>query len=159
MDVKTVEILEETLSNTLETMAFMFADRVEKGALEYSLEQLVCAEIEFSGKANGTLRIIAPFSTCCILSANMLGMEVEDDECSDKAYDAFKEALNVICGQFLTTAYGELEVFRLSTPRIAECTDIMVRESLDDEGSVGFLVEEKVFIVQLLYNISAGEAK
>lgn len=112
------------LMNVLEQMAFVSVERdqdfMESGVPEESL----LAEMSFSGKYSGSVRLAAPLELCREIAVNMLGTESEDLSAA-MLRDALREVLNMSCGQFLTESYGTDLVFNLTVPDVT---------GLDEEG-------------------------
>jgi hypothetical protein len=82
----------------------------------------------------------------------MLGIEPEEDAEKIKAYadDALKEALNVLCGRFLTEAYGVEAVFNLSAPVVGKLDDLsLVDRQAESEWMLFFETDEHSFVVKL----------
>ncbi|KMQ50530.1 hypothetical protein CHISP_2523 [Chitinispirillum alkaliphilum] len=149
VDTELLETLNTTFSTTMENMAFLFSDLLDKDCAVFNDKTYYSSIISFTGVSCGELRMAAPESTCCILAANMLGLEPEDQQVVNKAADAFKEALNIICGQFLTNVFGEKEVFILSTPSLVKYGCEKAMRNLNDENVLCFSVEEKPFLISL----------
>ncbi len=147
MDSKTQEILSSTFAETMEKMAFIFSDPLDKSEVAVEEQKYLSAVISFSGKYRGIIEIAAPQQTCNIIAANMLGLEPEEQESEQKAVDAFKETLNILCGQYLTNAFGRDEVFLLSTPQGEICSFEKVNNMVQSEDVICFSVEEQPFVV------------
>jgi chemotaxis protein CheX len=116
-------ILSGVVNETLERLAFMFAfpddDRSQDGP-----EPAVTGRVEFSGLFCGSL--VVRFSTSVIpeLTANMLGL-ADDAEISGEAQrDAFKELINVICGNVLPSIAGDQVEFNIGAPETLSSLDV-----------------------------------
>jgi chemotaxis protein CheY-P-specific phosphatase CheC len=106
--------------------------------------------MRFTGPKNGKLEIAAGQNLCLILAANILGLEPDEEMASTYADDALREALNVLCGRFLTEAFGEEAVFNLSAPVIGSLNDIShVDELAESECMQYFETEEHCLVVKL----------
>ena len=132
MDRNALSILNVTFTEVMEEMAFMFSEPLGKEYKVSAEKNFHSTSICFSGLVNGTVKIVTTFDFCIMLTANMLGIESCDELCAQKAEDGLKEALNTICGRFLTDAYGETDVFDISIPDSAPCdfsamNELMVR--------------------------------
>ena len=135
-------VLEAVTIDVLEDEAFLFAD-ADTDAPAVVGQELQGALMSFSGPIDGVLGLALPAELAAELTANILGLEPDDPEAAATAPDAFKEVLNVICGQFLTNCYGSAPVFELSIPQTAT-TDApeWVREWARSE-QLHFLVDEE----------------
>jgi chemotaxis protein CheY-P-specific phosphatase CheC len=135
----------------MENLAFMFADQVSKEDLPPAQEPLSCAAISFSGHASGTMMIVAGEALCDRLCADMLGIEPEDEACHLKSGDALKEALNTICGQFLTAMAGEDPVFSLTPPEISVIDQQQWEEIKDKGGTLFFSIDRSPVLLWAEY--------
>jgi hypothetical protein len=77
------------------------------------------------------------------LAANMLGIDGEDVELNH-LYDALKETVNIICGNWLPIEGGDEAVFHVGTPRVlspseaeasltGQSPSILEKMSIDEE--------------------------
>ena len=114
-----VETLATVLCDVLEASAFSFADPCEKDELPEARGEILQAEITFRDDVQeGTIRLAAPAELAVTFSAEMLALDPEEVTDALSA-DALKELLNVICGQLLTSVWGEEPLFQLTVPRIS----------------------------------------
>ncbi len=118
MNEKIRKILEETASETFEGLAFMFGFP-EEDEIPDSHEEMVFTQVDFEGAFKGRLIMAVSRQTVEELTINMLGLEEEDSEINpDDQADALKEAINVICGNFLPAIGGKDVVFDIHPPKI-----------------------------------------
>lgn len=105
--------------------------------------------MRFTGHRCGTLGIVVPNDMCPVIAANILGMEVEDEEVVKRSFDALKEVLNVICGNLLTAMEGEEPVFDLTVPetRVISSTEWAGLKESDD--ALTFVVDEHPVVFSL----------
>jgi CheY-specific phosphatase CheX len=111
-------VVEETFAS----LAFMFPVEPDSptaqdpGAVQHAV-------VEFSGPFRGTLLLSASPELLEPLATNMLGLE--DGECpsQEQKQDAFKELLNVICGNLLPKIASPREVFYIYEPRMLIALD------------------------------------
>ena len=114
-----VETLATVLCDVLEASAFSFADPCEKDKLPEARGELLLAEITFRDDVQeGTIRLAAPAELAATFSAEMLALD-PDEVTDSQAADALKELLNVTCGQWLTTVWGEEPLFQLTVRRLS----------------------------------------
>ena len=123
MEQKIKSIIAGVTNETLEKLAFLFAfpDDERNGDVP---PPAVTGRVYFSGYFPGRLVIRLSASALPELSANMLGLE-EDDEISDEdQQDAFKEMINVICGNALPAIAGDQVEFNIGAPEIISESDV-----------------------------------
>ncbi len=142
-------ILTEVFCDVLMKYAFMFGDALPKDEFPPGDGDYMQAAITFSGHRSGALEISAPVDACVELAANVLGKDLDDDDSMDDAPDALKELINIVCGQFLTAAFGEGPVFDLLPPSISTMDETDWENLVDNEKTVGFMVEDAPAIVKI----------
>jgi CheY-specific phosphatase CheX len=114
--------MEATLSQvaveTLEQLAFIFAEPVDEGRNEDpdEGEEMVAAAVAFGGPFAGRLVIAIAAEVLPELASNMLGVEDASDIGVDQQHDALKETLNVICGNLLPALAGKQAIFKIGAP-------------------------------------------
>jgi CheY-specific phosphatase CheX len=108
--------LGKVVSDSLEKLAFMFfaSDAFREPIL---FQDAVTAEVSFTGVFSGSLAIVITESVLNELAENMLGIDSEEVEQSH-LYDALKETVNIICGNWLPIEGGDEAVFHIGTPRV-----------------------------------------
>lgn len=118
MQDQATETLTTMFSEVLADLAFMFTDEdpVNMAPGGKWLE----TTIGYDGSHSGVLRLRCTREFAIQLAANLLGLDTEDVDTEQSARDAVKEFMNVVCGQFITAAYGTEEVFDLTIPQIVE---------------------------------------
>lgn len=105
----------ETLSQSLETMAFVMADPLSAPA-DAPGEPLVVS-LSFTGPHSGTIDIVAGREFAMMLAANVLGTDPSDHDAQEKADDCMKELVNVVGGALMPRiATSNTDVFKLSLP-------------------------------------------
>lgn len=141
------EIVEETYIETLENLAFVFSDKMDK---EEALEMLDDSEfylssMTFSGGLEGRLKLATVREVGGIIAENMLG-GVEDG--NENLYiDSLKEITNVICGKLVTEIAGTEPIIDLSVPEVTTIDRENFKEMLTDKGSLVFNSEEYLVVV------------
>ena len=111
------EILARVATNTLEQLAFLFSFP-DDGQVEPDVESAVAARVLFSGPFRGALVITVSAQVLSELTANMLGVDSEDETTTEQRDDALKETINVICGNLLPAVAGRQAVFDIDAPEI-----------------------------------------
>lgn len=114
MPSQTHSPLTTVFSDVLSDLAFMFTDDepAEPSPGSIWLE----GTIRYRGPVSGTLTLVCPLEFCRMLAANLLGLDADEPEAEARAPDALRELLNVVCGQYVTAAFGHDKVFDLSIP-------------------------------------------
>lgn len=108
--------LGKVVSDSLEKLAFMFfaSDAFREPIL---FQDAVTAEVSFAGVFSGSLVMVITESALNELAENMLGIDSEEVE-QNHLYDALKETVNIICGNWLPIEGGDEAVFHIGTPRV-----------------------------------------
>ena len=94
--IETSNILIESLSHALETMAFLTVIQAEEKPEPQ--DESIFVQIDFNGSVSGSLRIFTGKNLACVLAENMSGQPVDNEAF---AIDALKEFANVTCGLLL----------------------------------------------------------
>jgi chemotaxis protein CheY-P-specific phosphatase CheC len=141
--------LSEVFRDVLMKYAFMFGEECEKESIMPDNLDYLCVHVAFNGYCEGRVGIIAPAQLCIEMSANVIGTDIEDGDCLDDAKDTFAELANVICGQFLTCAYGDEPIFNLSPPSMSEAGELNWIEISENDDSLAFMVEDTPTLIYL----------
>jgi len=144
-------VLDGVCKLILEELAFLFCESQDASSFDYNrIEDAYEASMRFTGPTNGKFEIAAGKNLCLLLASNILGIEPDDEAAGAHAEDALKETLNVMCGRFLTEAYGEQAVFNLSAPAIGVLNDLAkVDEDAESECMQFFETEGYCLVVKL----------
>jgi hypothetical protein len=114
------EIATQTISRILGEAAFIFTDNLDQNAkpdgASWDADGVALQFFGASG-TGGELRMWVSSGFACYAAANMLGLDADSDDARQKGTDALKELLNMIVGNFITAAYGDIPVFELGLPR------------------------------------------
>ncbi len=132
----------------LETLAFMFADSVDKEDIQADSQECIKVQMTFSGAKCGNLELAAHAELCAQVAANVLGLDLDDVAVQTQADDALKELLNITCGNLLTTMAGQDPVFNLSLPAIAPLDEAGWRAFLEDDDTLAFDVDENPVLLR-----------
>lgn len=154
MSNKYDEVVKETYIETLENLAFVFSDPLEK---EEALELLgdnefYLSSMEFSGGLEGSLKLATETEVGDIIAENMLGMTDEEDDMCSLCIDSIKEITNVICGKLMTDIAGTEPIINLSIPEVSKIEKEDFKELLEDEASLIFNSEE--YLVVLIFKLN-----
>jgi len=136
----TENLIVESLSEALETMAFMTAMPPEEEAPKPT--QSVLVNIEFNGPTSGKVELLGGTDFLKALTANVMGIDEDDKEAQSKSIDAFKELVNTTCGVLLPRmASSPAEVFDVTVPQ--------AREFDNTQGWDTFVAQENVTILDV----------
>lgn len=137
-------ILTVVANETLEKLAFIFAfaddERVNDGP-----PPAMTGRVEFNGCFSGVLMVRISLGAVTELATNMLGL---DDHCeiSDaEQQDAFKEMLNVICGNLLPAIAGDRMEFHIGPPDVLSEDEARIELDKKDPLCVARLMLEDGF--------------
>ncbi len=129
------EFLAESLQSVIEKMVFMITDALDDDELDTGAVDLLRAEMEFSGSRSGKAVLAAQSDLCAEIAENILGID-HDDVDQSSLEDALREILNMTCGQYLTSRWGEEQVFDLTVPGVTTIDTEQWTELAQDEQSV-----------------------
>ncbi len=117
-------------SEVLANLAFMFTDddQADLAPGDVWLE----TTIRYEGACRGRLCFRCTRDFTRQLAANLLGIDADHEEAAQKAEDAVKEFMNIVCGQLVTTLYGAGPVFNLSIPQCRELSETPALNVTDD---------------------------
>lgn len=125
-------VIEETFAS----LAFMFPVEPDPAAALQDPLTLQRAVVEFSGPFHGLLRLSVSPEMLEPLGANMLGLEDAVGPTTEQKQDAFKELLNVLCGNLLPVIASPREVFNVHEPRLLAIDDDQTAAGLTESGTV-----------------------
>lgn len=148
MNEEMTEMLTGIVSDVFEKMAFMFGELVAKENLPPLDDSGYEAKMNFLGPCSGVVGLAVARSMCPVIAANVLGMDEDDGFVVERALDALKEILNVICGQIVTSLAGEEPVFDLSVPQVSEIDTAAWQNLLNQEQSLAFIVDDEPVLLQ-----------
>ncbi len=140
-------ILSEVFCDVLINYGFMFGDPAPKDELLTSDTDYLRTTVSFAGHRTGVIGISTPADLGAQLAANVLGLEPDDDDSIESALDAVKELVNIVCGQFLTSAFGDEPIFDLLPPVSLEIDKAEWDKLLESEETMGFMVEDEPAIL------------
>ena len=139
---KIEEMTRLSIFEVFEKMFFLFLEPLDDEGNEYDME----AAIRFEGSLSGEIRILLSIDIAKTMIQNMLGLK-EDEITTQRIADCSREAVNVICGNFLGKL-NSAKVFNLSVPILKEqagnleLIENACRMDFDsDGGKVGVIIE------------------
>jgi len=126
-------ILSDVAMDTLEQLAFVFASSNDDEDL-ISEAPCIAVKVAFEGPFKGRLFMKTSNQVVDEITVNMLGIDEYEEVSSDQRCDAFKETINVICGNLLPEIADKKAVFNIDAPEVlTEAGDI--EATLKDQGS------------------------
>jgi len=131
-----------SIFEVFEKMFFVFLEPSESNNNKYTIE----AAIRFHGTMDGEMKLLFSSAMINTMVQNML--DLKEGECDGQEIeDCSKEAVNMICGNFLGK-FDSSEVFNLSIPTFnPECSEISpgdnsCRMDFDsDNGKVAVIID------------------
>ena len=117
MEHKIKTILARVTSDTLEKLAFLFTFPDDERDTD-GPEPAVAGRVDFDGYFSGSLVMRVSASDLQELAVNMLGLDDDAEITLEDQHDAFKEMLNVICGNALPAIAGNQVEFSIGPPGI-----------------------------------------
>ena len=136
------ETMRLSIFEVFEKMFYIFLEPQDDESNDYDM----AAAIKFDGFLSGEIRLLLSMDMAKAMIQNMLGLE-KDEITTQKMEDCSKEAVNMICGNFLGK-FDSTKVFKLTIPSFS-----METASIDpgknacrmdfesDEGSVGVIFD------------------
>ncbi len=150
MEQKIKNILARVTSETLERLAFLFTfaddERYTDGP-----EPAVAGRVDFSGFLTGSLVMRVSTPGIQELAVNMLGLDDDTEISPAEQQDAFKEMLNVICGNALPAIAGNQVEFNIGPPEILSENDMPTMMSEADPVCIVRLMLEEGFCDMYLF--------
>jgi CheY-specific phosphatase CheX len=139
-DTLLLTVAEKVITGVLQDAAFLFAEKLalcEKP--DFSKWKPSGAVIEYTGQANGKIRLWADESLSRIIAENMLGMEYDSNLEKEKSTDALNEILNMVTGNFITAYHGENSAVNMGLPSLSDIS--LLKHDYENEKSLWFNVE------------------
>jgi len=143
-DIKRIrETMTSSIFEVFEKMFYIFLEPLDIRYDGYDIQ----TAISFKGTTSGHVMILFSKEIARAMFQNMLGVE-EDDIARQDMEDCSKEAINMVCGNFLRRLY-DTQVFNLSMPTFTEYKsenlelddDICRMDFNSDNGKIGVMVK------------------
>ena len=112
------DVLGRTAEEVFESLAFVLPAFEEEEPPPDDSDDLTTAGIDFSGPFEGRLQISASDALLPAVAANMLGLDFGEMPAREVQIDAFKEMVNVICGNLLSRLADADAVFDVRAAEI-----------------------------------------
>ncbi len=152
METDYKQLLCDSFCEIAENLAFMFGELAEEDEIADSPDACVSVEMGFVGPFTGTITMAVPVEMCAEITANVLGIDPDDDIVADKPWDALKELLNVTCGHVLTSLAGDEPIFDLTVPQVTQIDEAIWHRMRDEPGTAAFIVDENPVLLKLVVN-------
>ncbi|MBN4061186.1 chemotaxis protein CheX [bacterium AH-315-I18] len=149
------ELIEKTnnvLCKVMESMAFIFVDPTPSDSLDVENEivgSYLHAHMKFTGPHTGSINLHLPTVMMSAISANMLGVNEDDEDALSQQLDAVRELLNVICGQVLTEIWGTEPVFDLCIPTVDPIDNNRVKPAVIRPDTTCFTSDEGLVLLEI----------
>jgi len=132
----TEQAMRGVVEETFASLAFMFPVETDSPAA-YDPQSARQAVVGFSGPFRGALLLSASEELLEPLATNMLGLEDGVCPSQEQKQDAFRELLNVVCGNLLPMIASPRDVFDVCEPRmLAAPDDTAPAAGLTDLGTI-----------------------
>ncbi|MFP4547989.1 MAG: chemotaxis protein CheX [Fidelibacterota bacterium] len=142
------DVLYRVLEESLENLAFMFAEVIDINDLAMSDTECIKVSMTFTGDLyDGSLKMIVPSNISSELAGNILGIDDTSDEAFELGNDSLKEVLNVICGRVLTEISGTEPLFDLSIPELETLSCQSIKEQIKQKNSCSALIDDMYPII------------
>lgn len=134
--------------DVLKATAFAWGETCALEELSPQTSPLFQSRVKFRGQHDGDVRLVMPRELGAMLAADILSDDA-DSLLEIEIEDACNEIANVICGQWLTGAFGTLPVFTLSVPEATWIAEAEWQELLASKSSIGVQVDDLPLMVNL----------
>lgn len=141
------EILQRTAEETFEALAFLLP-------MPEPDEPIICATtvvtVRFHGPFDGKLIVMLPQAVLGELTANMLGLDEDDNISIESRHDALKELANVVCGNVLPEIAGTVAVFNVAAPELIDAATPTSEEGLSTAAMAEIYLDSGPATLELL---------
>jgi CheY-specific phosphatase CheX len=135
-------VLSEVFCDVLLKYGFMFGEPLPKDEISINDPVYLHTSVAFNGYRSGIQGISASADLTTQLASNVLGIDQSDVNSLEDSQDALKELNNIVCGQFLTSAFGENPLFDLSPPSVKQIDSKEWKKLIDNENTIALMVED-----------------
>ena len=143
------DILIKVCCDVFESLSFMFSEAIDLDEVDSESKSFINVFISYKGDRAGAIILIVSAETAKSLAYNILGVdEDEEDLPFDLPMDALKELLNTICGQFITSRFGDKPVFDLTVPETKIISFDEWQESVDSCNFLALIVEDEPILIK-----------
>ena len=143
------DILIKVCCDVFESLSFMFSEAIDLDEVDSESKSFINVFISYKGDRAGAIILIVSAETAKILAYDILGIdEDEEDLPFESSMDALKELLNTICGQFITSRFGDEPVFDLTVPETKIISFDEWQESVDSGNFLALIVEHEPILIK-----------
>lgn len=141
METEYKAVLTDVFGDVLKEYAFMFGKVCPVDETHVKKADYLHSAVAFSGHRSGVLGVSVSTELAAELAANVLGIGTNCGDSTDFALDALEELTDIVCGHFLTSAFGEEPIFHLSPPSASKINESEWKSLIGKEEAIGFTVE------------------
>lgn len=140
---KMKEIMENSIFEVFEKMFFISLEHSSVECSDYDME----SSISFSGSISGEVKLLLSKKISTVMVQNLLTMK-EDVIAEREIVDCSKEAVNMICGNFLAKLDDQTNISDLTIPVFAKPPEftlfrhdnVTMLNFVSDDGEVGVVM-------------------
>ena len=143
------DILVKVCCDVFESLSFMFGEAIDLDEVDSESESFINVSISYKGNRAGAVFLIVSDETAKILTYNILGIDEDEEDLPSESYmDALKELLNTICGQFITSMFGDEPVFDLTVPETKIISLDEWQKSVDSGNFLALNVDDEPILIK-----------
>jgi len=143
-------IINEAMVNVFDTMLSMNIEMNDENAKENQGITHIVGTVGFAGKVMGNISVNLKDDFARLITAEMLGMEIDEIESDEDVYDVVGELCNMIGGDLKSRLCDLGLTCELSIPSVAGGSDFKTETNgWDTSASLGFKCREHTALVQL----------
>ena len=143
------DILIKVCCDVFESLSFMFGEAIDLDEVDSESESFINVSISYKGNRAGAVFLIVSDETAKILTYNILGVDEDEEDLPSESYmDALKELLNTICGQFITSMFGDEPVFDLTVPETKIISLDEWQKSVDSGNFLPLNVDDEPILIK-----------
>ena len=118
MNNELAQQMQRVAEETIGSLAFLMPSGGLDEPKTFDAQEALWVSVDFSGPLHGCLYLSISPAMLPTLAGNMLGMIDDTAPELPMQQDAFKELVNVVCGNLLPVMAGAEAVFEVGTPRL-----------------------------------------
>jgi len=111
-------IISNVVANVFDTMLSMEVESIEYQPAKINHGNRVVGSVSFAGAVLGNLNLHVDEEFACLMTAAMLGMEIDEVEGDEEVHDVIGELCNMICGDLKSKLCDAGLTCELSIPSI-----------------------------------------
>ncbi len=136
------DLISSSVIETLEEGAFIFAEATEESP-PWSDDEIWETRLSYSAHKEGEVYLATISELAVEIATNLLGLDSEVPEASDKAADAVGEILNVIAGTLFDRWFGNDVEYSMGVPEVKKVSVEEHEEILEKSScSVSMITED-----------------